>query len=125
MRKVITVLNILFICFFSQSCTTSTKATVYSATGGAVICGSMGYAIGKDTSPNKQSEKINQLIGAAVGAVGCGLLGGWLGNKFYKDDPENFTGEPIKIKNSYSEGSRPVKLNRKINLNDLGTQLGK
>ena len=107
-----------------QSCTTATKSTIYSASAGAVICGLTGYAIAKDTSPNKESESINQLIGVLAGAILCGSVGGYLGYKFYKDDPENFVGDPLELNSMKLKRVRPVKLNRKIKLENLGTDFG-
>jgi hypothetical protein len=116
MKKIIVfVFSLSFV-----SCSTALKSSVYSGIIGSTICGVTGYALGKKTSPNIQSEKTNQLIGGLGGAVACGLIGAYLGNKFYKDDPENFKGEEIIIPERRSIKSKQRKLKQDISLKDLG-----
>ena len=102
MKKIITTLFVLLI---GTSCSTLNRAKVVGAISGAVISGTLGVLIAKETSPNRQSDGVNKVIGGGVGAI----LGAWGGVKtaeyFWGEDPENQELSQMILKNRESDNS--------------------
>jgi hypothetical protein len=61
----------------ATSCSTLNKSLIYSSISGAVL----GGFVGKELSPNKESNNLNGVIGAGVGA----LASAGIGYALYKD----------------------------------------
>lgn len=68
---------VVIICFFMASCSTMKKSIIYPAIAGAVI----GGIIGKELSPNKESNAFNAGLGGVAGAT----VGAGIGYMFYKE----------------------------------------
>ena len=82
-------LLIILIGSLSTSCSTIKKQKLYSAITGAVIGGALGTVIGKELSPNKDSDRTNKLAGATSGVLIGGYLGTRVGEMFWYDNPEH------------------------------------
>jgi len=93
--------NILLISIILlNSCSTMTRSRTLGAVTGALVCGILGVGIGKELSPDVESNGLNKGIGGTVGATACGALGYFFGGKMYKSDPRNFEGKPLDFKDS-------------------------
>jgi len=88
---------LLLVIFLSQSCSTLTKSKTYGAISGALICGTLGIYLGKELSPDKESDNFNKLIGLGAGSTLCGLTGYYLGKGLYKNDPANKEYVPLEF----------------------------
>lgn len=110
---IILILNI-------SSCSTLRKSQIYGAAATGIICGVLGASIGKELSPNKESETLNKVIGSASGATLCAAGGYYLGRYFYKSDPRNNQYEPIKFKENSKPSTKQETLNNdELSLSDL------
>lgn len=74
------------------SCSSLRKQVTYSSISGALL----GGVVGKELSPNKESDGFNTIIGAASGAVLAGVLGYFL----YEDGNPTKGLEPEKVENN-------------------------
>lgn len=89
MKKII---SLLIIALFA-SCSTMKKSVIYPAIGGALL----GGFIGKELSPNKESEALNTLMGASVGSAIMGASG----YMFYKSANPDLDMKDSPIRNQY------------------------
>ena len=89
----------LIILLLLTGCSSINKSKLYSGIAGSLLGSFVGSEIAKKTSPNKESENTNQLIGMAIGGSVGYYVGSKAGERFFKEDPENFKGEPIQIEN--------------------------
>ena len=75
--KMILRFSLLAVILCLHSCSTMNKTLFYSSLGGAAL----GGFVGKELSPNKESNNLNTALGAVVGAA----LTSAVGYYFYKD----------------------------------------
>lgn len=114
----------LLILLLFISCSTLNKSKLYSGAAGAVIGGLVGSVAGKELSPNSESDNFNQNLGLSLGAASGALIGSHLGAKSFKEDPENFKGDPIEIEYKNKKKDNLVPLNQtEIQLSDLGIKI--
>ena len=90
------ILSLIFMTF--QSCSTLSKSKTYGAIGSALLCGTLGAYLGKELSPDKQSETLNKVVGMASGASLCAVGGYFIGKNLFESDPHNMQGKDIKFK---------------------------
>lgn len=83
-----------------SSCSTAGRSRVYGAIAGSLIAGYLGMELGRELSPNKDSERGNKIMGLATGTITGGMTGYYLGNMFYEDDPQNHEDPPLKFDRS-------------------------
>ena len=114
-------MRVILILVLLSSCSTQRKSEIYGAISGGLICGVLGASLGKELSPNIESEGVNKLIGGASGASLCSTGGFFLGRALYKSDPRNQEMKPIEIKaigNTSKQEMLNVGLNE-VDFNDL------
>ena len=110
---------LLIILLLNSSCSTLKSSRFWGRVGGTVLLGSLGYAIGKESSPNKESEKVNSYIGITLGAGVGAFAGDALAKYFYKEDPLNFEDKEIIIDKKVIAPQELIN-NSELSLNDLG-----
>lgn len=116
MRVLLISLTILF-----SSCSNLERAQIYAGITGALICGFAGNEIGRGTSPNMESERLNGAMGAVAGGTGCYYAGKQIAKYFYNEDPENVQGEPVILNQHMSNRNRLKSLPEgNANLKELG-----
>lgn len=86
---------LIFLIILNSGCSTLRKSKIAGTSSGIIICGVLGSAIGKLTSPDARSENLNQTIGGVSGATLCGVGGYFLSKALYRSDPRNFEDKPI------------------------------
>lgn len=72
---------ILLISLTLNSCSSIDKSMIYSGLAGAVL----GGFVGRYASPDRESDKLNALMGISIGAA----AGAGIGAYFFKLDPDN------------------------------------
>ena len=100
-------------------CSTLKKSKTYGAIAGGLICGVLGSAIGKEVSPNPESEGVNKVIYGAGGAAACGLTGYLVGTALYEDDPRNHEYDPMKFEDPKKQITPQEQLNTGLEGLDL------
>ena len=101
-----------------QGCSTMTKSKTYGAITGSLICGSLGLYLGKELSPDAESDSFNKTIGLVSGLSLCGISGYYMGKSFFESDPRNMEYEPLDIKDRHSN-PRPNQETLNRNIEDL------
>lgn len=103
-----------------NSCTTARKANLYSGIAGSLMGSFVGSIVGQKMSPNKESDNANRILGGVVGAGVGFATGAYIGSYFFREDPENFKGEPInEIKNDFTKDEMIPLSQGEISLKDL------
>ena len=112
---------LLVFLLLASSCASSYKSKIAGGIAGGLIGSFLGSVIAKDTSPNIQSDNLNQIIGSTVGLAAGSFAGYQLGGALYQDNPENFKGKDIEIQNIKQKVSTqvPLKSPSKLKLSDL------
>lgn len=110
MRKLI---SLVFITLLLPSCATKRSSQIYAGIAGAFVAGTVGAVIGKEASPNKESQTLNGVMGGTLGVTAGGAIGALAGGYFHGEDPEN-----MKLKNMIREQKPKVDL--PISMGDLG-----
>jgi len=87
--------SIIIALILLNSCSTLKRSKFVGALTGALTCGVLGSYLGKELSPDKESESFNRVLGTGSGAALCGLGGYYLGASLYENDPRNMEDEPI------------------------------
>lgn len=116
---------LLAVLIISTSCASNYKSKLAGSIAGVLIGGWAGSVIAKETSPNIESQDLNVAIGVGTGILVGGFSGYQLGNALYKDNPENFEGREIEIKNIRQSRPSQVSLKdpKKLNFSDLRIEL--
>lgn len=77
----------LFLLLFS--CSTLKRQKILGGLAGSFVLGSIGASIGKELSPNPQSDKFNQTIGMVSGGISGFYLGIKTAESLWQEYPEN------------------------------------
>ncbi len=88
--KIVPILSL----YILTSCSSLKKQVTYTSITGSLL----GGVIGKELSPNKESDPFNTVIGAVAGAVLAGTLGYYL----YEDGNPTKNLKPVDVKNMES-----------------------
>jgi hypothetical protein len=109
------VIVFLIIC---SSCSSMKKSKIYGTSAGVLVGGLLGGFVGKELSPNSQSDQLNTLLGSGIGALSFGAGGYYIGKNMYSSNPENFKGDPIKIK-KIKKDQQTYLINNDLGLNKI------
>lgn len=80
---------LILITVLLNSCTSVQKQKLYAGIAGAAVAGIVGAQLGKELSPNKQSDRLNQAIGTGVGILSGAFIGAKIGESLWEANPEN------------------------------------
>ena len=115
-------MKLLIIISLLVSCSSAKKTKIYSGIAGGILGGLVGSAIGHSASPNEESDNFNKNLGAAIGLASGAFMGSYLGSQFYKDDPDNIDGPPLKLKyhlKKKADALVPLDRKKQLELSDL------
>ena len=91
---------------------------------GGILGGFVGSAVGVSLSPNKESDNFNTNLGASVGAIAGAIAGHYMAIDNYKNDPENFIGDPIEIEDKkLTPKAKALKELTRLNLQGLNLNI--
>lgn len=88
---------IIILTFLLSSCSTLRRSKIVGAVTGSLTCGILGAYLGKELSPDRESDSFNTLLGGTVGASLCGIGGYVAGASMYSSDPRNMEDAPLEF----------------------------
>ena len=85
MRYLFLFIQVILLC----SCSTLNRQKMLGGFIGASILGGVSANIGKELSPNKESERLNEMIGATSGGAVGFYAGSQIAESLWENDPDN------------------------------------
>lgn len=112
-----------FVCLiFLLSCSSLKRQKMAGALLGSVALGTAGNIIGKELSPNPQSNRINQALGSVLGGGMGFYLGSKAGELLWQENPEHQKMETLlfeKRKSSSSQNKNKIQILAPQNLEKI------
>ena len=102
---------ILLVILALSSCSSLKRQKVWGGLIGAVTMGSIAAHIGKELSPNPQSNNLNQAIGATAGGIVGLAIGMKTANYLWEEDPKN-----QQFSNLYEKSGNKIRVIRPKNI---------